>query len=73
MVIYAGCNKSGYFADKWSLEWMCKMEVKICRRQLTKSVYLLCNISKEYNLETATKETKVFGFVGTDHLRTNII
>jgi len=43
---------------------------------LQKAVYLLCNISKEYNLEIATKKTKVFGFVGfvgTDHLRTNII
>ena len=25
------------------------------------------------NLEIATKQTKVFGFVGTDHLRTKII
>ena len=40
---------------------------------LQKAVYLLYNISKEYNLETATKKTKVFGFVGTDHLRTKII
>jgi len=39
---------------------------------LQKAVYLLCNISKEYNLEIATKKTKVFGFVGTDHLRTKI-
>jgi len=30
-------------------------------------------ISKEYNLEIATKKTKVYGFVGTDHLRTKII
>ena len=30
-------------------------------------------LSKEYNLEIATKNTKVFGFVGTDHLRTKII
>jgi len=37
------------------------------------SVYLLHRISKEYNLEIATKKTKVFGFVGTDHLRTKII
>ena len=36
---------------------------------LQKAVYLLCNISKEYNLEIATKKTKVFGFVGTDHPR----
>ena len=34
---------------------------------------MLYNISKEYNLEIATKKTKVFGFVGTDHLRTKII
>jgi len=39
---------------------------------LQKAVYLLYNISKEYNLEIATKKTKVFGFVGTDHLRTKI-
>ena len=38
-----------------------------------RAVYLLYNISKEYNLEIATKKTKVFGFVGTDHLRTKII
>jgi len=40
---------------------------------LQKAVYLLYNISKEYNLEIATKKTKLFGFVGTDHLRTKII
>jgi len=40
---------------------------------LQKAVYLLYNISKEYNLEIATKKTKEFGFVGTDHLRTKII
>jgi len=40
---------------------------------LQKAVYLLYNISKEYNLEIATKKTKVFGFVGTDYLRTKII
>ena len=28
---------------------------------------------KEYNLEIATKKAKVFGFVGTDHIRTKII
>ena len=33
---------------------------------LQKAVYLLYNISKEYNLEIATKETKVFDFIGTD-------
>jgi len=40
---------------------------------LQKAVYLLYNISKEYNLEISTKKTKVFGFVGTDHLRTKLI
>ena len=39
---------------------------------LQKAVYVLYNISKEYSLEIATKMTKVFGFVGTDHLRTKI-
>jgi len=34
-----------------------------------RAVYLLYKISKEYNLEIATGKTKVFGFVGTDHLR----
>jgi len=38
-----------------------------------KAVNLLYNISKEYNLEIATKKTKLFGFVGTDHIRTKII
>ena len=36
-------------------------------------VYLWNDLSKEYNLEIATKKKKVFRFVGTDHLRTNII
>jgi len=40
---------------------------------LQKAFYLLYNISKEYNLEIATKKTKVFGFVGTDRLTTKII
>jgi len=40
---------------------------------MQKAVYLLYNISKEYNLEIATKKTKVFDFVRTDHLRTKII
>ena len=40
---------------------------------LQRAVYLLYNISKEYNLEIATSKTKVFGFVGTDHLRAKII
>jgi hypothetical protein len=32
----------------------------------------MCSISKENNLEFATSN-KVFGFVGTDHLRAKII
>jgi len=40
---------------------------------LQKAVYLLYNIFKKYNLEIATKKTKVFGFFGTDYLRTKII
>jgi hypothetical protein len=40
---------------------------------LQQAVYLLHRISKKYNLEIATKKTKVFGFVGTDHIRTKII
>jgi len=40
---------------------------------LQKAVHLLYNISKVYNLEIATKKTKVFSFVGKDHLRTKII
>jgi hypothetical protein len=40
---------------------------------LQRAVYLLNNTSKEYNLEIATKKTKVFGFVGTNHLRTKIV
>jgi hypothetical protein len=40
---------------------------------LQQAVYLLHRISKVYNLEIATKKTKVFGFVGTDHIRTKII
>jgi hypothetical protein len=40
---------------------------------LQRAVYLLYSISKEYNLEIATGKTKVFGFVGTDHLRAKII
>jgi len=39
---------------------------------LQQAVYLLHRISKEYNLEIATKQAKVFGFVVTDHLRTKI-
>jgi len=38
-----------------------------------RAVYSFYNISKEYNLEIATKKMKVFGFIGTDHLRTKII
>jgi len=40
---------------------------------LQRAVYSLYNISKGYNLEIATKKTKVFRFVGTDHLRKKII
>jgi len=40
---------------------------------LQQAVYLLHTVSKEYNLEIVTKKTKLFGFVGTDHLRTKII
>ena len=40
---------------------------------LQKAAYLLYNISKEYNLEIATKNTKVFGLVRTDHLGTKSI
>jgi hypothetical protein len=40
---------------------------------LQRAVYLLYSISKEYNLEIATGKTKVFGFVGTDHLKAKII
>jgi len=43
------------------------------QNNLPKAVYLLYSISKEYNLEIATKKTKVFGFIGADHLRTKII
>jgi hypothetical protein len=38
-----------------------------------RAVYLLNSISKECNLEIATEKTKVFDFVGTDHLITIII
>jgi hypothetical protein len=47
--------------------------ILIRRKNLQKGVYLLNSISKEYNLEIATKMTKVLGFVGTDHLRTKIV
>ena len=40
---------------------------------LQKAVYLLNNILKEYNLEIATKKTKLLGFVWTDHLRRKIV
>jgi len=45
----------------------------LTQKDLEKAVYLLYNIYKEYNLENATKKTKVFSFVGMDHLRTEII
>jgi hypothetical protein len=40
---------------------------------LQQAIYLLHRISKEYNLEIATKKKTVFGFVGADHLRTKIV
>ena len=40
---------------------------------LQKAVYSLYNKSKEFNLEMATNKAKLFGFVGTDHLRAKII
>jgi len=40
---------------------------------LQRAVYSSYNISEEYNLEIATKKMKVFGLIGTDHLRTKII
>jgi len=43
------------------------------KHNLQKAVYLLYNMSKEYNLEIATTKTKIFSFVGTDHLRIKII
>jgi hypothetical protein len=43
------------------------------RFDLQKAVYSLYSVLKEYNLEIATKKTKVFGFNGADHLRTKII
>jgi len=43
------------------------------QNNLQKAVYLLYSISKEYNLEIATKKRKVFGFIGAVHLRTKII
>jgi len=47
--------------------------IYITEKNLQKAIYLLYNISKEYNLEIATKKTKVFDFVRTDHLRTKIV
>jgi hypothetical protein len=40
---------------------------------LQKAVYSLYSVLKGYNLEIATKKRKVFGFVGTVHLRTKIV
>ena len=39
------------------------------------SIYyiVLYSISKDYNLDIATKKTKVYGFVGADQLTTKII
>ena len=52
--------------------YICKI-ISDTEDNLQKAVYLLYNVSKEYNLEIATKKTKILGFVGTDHLRTKII
>jgi hypothetical protein len=70
-------NKTHY---KKTISWfITSFTIVICRwpvyyfwqgKNLQKAVYLLYKISKEYNLEIATK---IFGFVGTDHLRTKII
>ena len=40
---------------------------------LQKAVCFLYNISEEYNLGSLQKKTNIFGFVGTDHLRTRIV
>ena len=40
---------------------------------LQKAVYLLYNISKYIIWKLLQKKTKVFGFIGTDHLSTKII
>lgn len=40
---------------------------------LQMATYTLSTISRQYNLEISTKKTKIFGFVGTDHIRTKII
>ena len=40
---------------------------------MQKAVYSLYNKPKEFNLEIATNKTKIYGFVGTDHLRAKII
>jgi hypothetical protein len=50
-----------------------KLIISDTEDNLQKAVYLLCGISKKYNLEISTKRKKVFGFVGTGHLSTKII
>jgi len=47
--------------------------ISVTEDNLQNAVYLLYNMSKEYNLEIATRKTKLFDLVGTDHLRTKII
>jgi len=54
------------FADEQSI-------ISDTEDNLQKAVYSLYNKSKEFNLEIATNKTKVFGFVGTDHLREKVI
>ena len=43
------------------------------RRQFAKGSLFIIKYIKKYNLEIATKNAKLFGFVRTDHLRTKII
>ena len=43
------------------------------KQNLQNAVYLLYNISKNIILKLLQKKMKVFGFVGTDHLRTKTI
>jgi hypothetical protein len=45
----------------------------LCAHSTDTNNRLLYSIFKEYNLEIATGKTKIFGFVGTDHLRAKII
>jgi len=53
--------------------WLDQFIIKETEDNLQNAEYLLYSVSKEYNLEIATKKTKVFAFIGPDHLRTRII